>query len=82
MSKGRRKTGLVHLKNKVEHEVRQDRTTDKFYIINTDIEVPSNRLKRKTNPGAHKRNYDFDKPYQAQDLGDEWSDYAWGGNDF
>jgi len=29
-----------------------------------------------------RQSYDFDKPYQAQDLGDEWSDYAWSANDF
>jgi len=26
--------------------------------------------------------YDFSKPSQAQDLGDEWDDYAWGAEDF
>ena len=28
------------------------------------------------------KSYDFSKPYQAQDLGEEWDDYAWSGNDF
>lgn len=26
--------------------------------------------------------YDFEKPYQAQDLGPEWDDYAWSADDF
>lgn len=30
----------------------------------------------------HKQGYDFSKPYQAQDLGDEWSDYAWSADDY
>lgn len=28
------------------------------------------------------KSYDFSKPYQAQDLGDEWDDYAWSADDF
>ena len=27
-------------------------------------------------------NYNFERPMWAQDLGDEWDDYAWGADDF
>lgn len=29
-----------------------------------------------------KKPYDFSKPYIAQDLGDEWDDYAWSADDY
>lgn len=29
-----------------------------------------------------KSNWDFSKPMDAQDLGDEWDDYAWTADDF
>lgn len=37
---------------------------------------------RQTFKSGHHKSYDFSKPFQAQDLGDEWSDYAWSANDF
>jgi len=86
MSKNRTKTNLIHEKNKVRHEISREKKTGKFFIKNTDIEVSPDRLCRKEqNPKKiklKKNNYDFDKPYHAQSLGDEWSDYAWSANDF
>lgn len=29
-----------------------------------------------------KSNYNFNRPSWAQELGDEWDDYAWSGDDF
>jgi hypothetical protein len=37
------------------------------------------RQKFKSSPN---KSYDFSKPFQAQDLGEEWDDYAWSANDF
>jgi hypothetical protein len=37
------------------------------------------RERFKTN---HKKSYDFSKPSQAQDLGDEWDHYAWTADDY
>jgi hypothetical protein len=82
MSKNRSKTGLVHKKGKETFDVSKEKATGKYFIKGTDIEVPENKLMRKKNLGAHKRNYDFSKPSQAQDLGDEWSDYAWSADDY
>ena len=31
---------------------------------------------------SEKSTYDFNKPMFAQDLGDEWDDYAWTADDF
>lgn len=28
------------------------------------------------------QSYDFNKPFDAQNLGDEWDDYAWSADDF
>lgn len=85
MSKNRKNSNLIHIKNKIVYKISKDRKTGKFFIRGTDIEVPDNKLCRpdqdpnKINKGS---NYDFSKPYQAQDLGDEWSDYAWSADDF
>jgi hypothetical protein len=54
----------------------------KYYIRNTDIEVSGNKLKEKPIKDLKKSDYNFDKPFQAQELGDEWDDYCWGANDF
>jgi hypothetical protein len=78
----RKKTALIHIKNNEEFDVNQDKLTLKYYIRNTDIEVSGNKLKRKTNKRLKKSDYNFDKPFQAQELGDEWDDYCWGANDF
>lgn len=31
---------------------------------------------------SNSKGYDFNKPFFAQDLGDEWDDYVWSGSDF
>ncbi len=85
MSKNRKKTNLIHVKNKIKHEISKDVNIGKYYIKGTDIEIPENRLCRSNqNPKKLNKthNYDFSKPYIAQDLGDEWSDYAWSADDF
>lgn len=83
----RKKSKLVHIdKDGVTHEVSKEVGTNKFFIKNTDIDVTG----RVTQPkyikngkvAKAKENYDFSKPMDAQDLGDEWDDYAWGGSDF
>lgn len=84
MSKNRKKCKLIHIKNKVVYSLSKEISTGKFFIKGTDIEVPENKVCRPNqNPQKlGKRNYDFDKPYHAQDLGDEWSDYAWSADDY
>jgi hypothetical protein len=79
MAKNRTKTNLVHKIGKEIHEVSKEKSTGKFFIKNTTTEIPPNKLSRKYQSS---QNYNFDKPYQAQDLGDEWSDYAWSADDF
>ncbi len=81
MSKNRSKTSLVHKKDKETFEISKEKSTGKYFIKNTDIEIPSDKLCRKSG-GKRSKNYDFNKPYQAQNLGDEWSDYAWIASDF
>lgn len=82
MSKNRVKTNLIHVKNKVTHEISREKKTGKLFIKNTDIEVRPDRVCRKEQNPKKLKSYDFSKPYQAQDLGDEWSDYAWTANNF
>ena len=77
----RRKTNKVHFdKNGVKHEVSREIGTDKMFIKNTNIEVTGKVTSRKNN--SVPKGYDFSKPFMAQDLGDEWDDYAWSGDDF
>lgn len=38
--------------------------------------------KRKNESQKKGSGYDFNRPFWAQDLGDEWDDYAWGADDF
>jgi len=80
MSKNRKKTSLVHKKDKEIFDVSKEKSTGKYFIKNTDIEIPADKLSKKT--GNKSKNYNFNKPYQAQDLGDEWSDYAWSADDY
>jgi phosphoribosylaminoimidazole carboxylase (NCAIR synthetase) len=82
MSKNRTKTKLVHKKGTEILEISREKATGKLFIKNTDIEVPENKVIHNKALRSSKSNYDFSKPSQAQDLGDEWSDYAWGANDF
>jgi hypothetical protein len=81
MSKNRKSTNLVHKKGKEIFDISKHKTTGVFYIKGTDIEVPKNKLSHKK-PINDKSNYDFKKPYQGQDLGDEWDDYPWSADDF
>lgn len=80
MSKNRSKTGLVHIKNNETLDVSKEKATGRFFIKGTDVEVPSTQLSKKS--GKDKSSYDFSKPSQAQNLGDEWSDYAWSADDY
>lgn len=73
----RQPTKLIHYKGKNVHKVEKDGSTGLLYIAGTDNVVPSNRVSNLSKSG-----YDFSKPMQAQDLGDEWEDYAWGADDF
>jgi len=88
MSKNRSKTQLVHKKGKEIHEISKEKATGKFFIKGTNIEVSENRLCRKgtvpTRNGGTKavKEYDFSKPSQAQELGDEWANYAWSADDY
>lgn len=80
MSKNRIKTNLIHKKDGNVFELSKEKISGKLFIKNTNIEVAANKVTRKD--GNSKGVYDFNKPYQAQGLGDEWDDYAWSGNDF
>lgn len=80
MSKNRKSTNLVHKKGKEIFDISKEKATGKFFIKGTTTEVSSNKLSRKSE--NKKSNYDFNKPFQAQELGDEWSDYAWSANDY
>jgi hypothetical protein len=82
MSKNRKPSGLIHQKNGVTYKLSKEIKTGKFFIRGTDIEVPPNKIRQPKNLGAKKSNYNFGKPFIAQDLGDEWSDYAWGADDY
>lgn len=81
MSKNRTKTNLIHKDGKEIFEVSRNKKTDKLYIKNTDIEV-TGKVMHKNQLKSKGENYDFSKPFQAQDLGSEWECYAWGGDDY
>lgn len=79
MGNNRVKTNLKHFIKGVPHDISREKVTGKLFIKNTKIEVPTTKviLKQKA-----KGSYDYTKPSQAQNLGDEWSDYAWSADDF
>jgi len=81
MANNRVKSGLVHIKGKQVFDVSKEKETGKLFIKNTFTEVPTNQVTKK-NGSTNNKSYDFNKPSQSQNLGDEWSDYAWSGNDF
>lgn len=75
----RRKTNKIHFsKDGVKHEVSREIGTDRYFIKNTNIEVTG----RVTSNKNKSKNYNSSKPFIAQDLGDEWSDYCWSADDF
>ena len=80
MSKNRVKTNFVHLQGNIVHNVSREKSTGKLFIKNTIVEVTNKVIHR--NQLNKNKTYDFSKPYQAQDLGDEWDDYAWSADDF
>jgi len=85
MSKNRQKSGLIHIKDGIALEVSKAVKTGKYFIKNTFEEVQRNQLKPKNHIGKkvfRKSNYNFSKPHQAQNLGDEWDHYAWGADDY
>lgn len=84
MSKNRTPSGLVHKADGIIHKLSKERATGKFFIRGTNIEVPPDKIRRPENKGIRhrKENYDFSKPSQAQDLGDEWDHYAWSADDY
>lgn len=81
MGKNRCKSGLIHKKGKEVFEISKEKNTGKYFIKGTNTEVPANKLCKKT--GNEKTTkYDFQKPSQAQDFGDEWEEYAWSADDY
>lgn len=83
MGKNRVKSGLVHIKNKVEYKISKEKSTGKFYIRGTQEEIPENRLCRPgQKPEARQKNYNFMRPIDAQNLGEEWDHYAWSADDY
>lgn len=77
MSKNRKKTSFVHIKDGIFHPVTRCKKSNKLFIISTNEEVTG-----KVTPKERSKTYDFNKPFFAQDLGDEWDDYVWSGSDF
>ena len=51
----------------------------KKYKLENGVLVLGKTLKAKKNKSS---NYDFNKPFFAQNLGDEWDDYCWSADDF
>ncbi len=79
MAKNRIKTNLIHFKDGNQFEVSREKSSGKLFIKNTEIEVTGKVIR---NNQKKTKAYDFNKPSWAQELGDEWDDYAWSGNDF
>ena len=79
MAKNRVKTNLLHFKDGNQYEVMREKSSGKLFIKNTEIEVTGKVIR---NNQQKIKAYDFNKPFDAQDLGDEWDDYAWSGKDF
>ena len=79
MAKNRVKTKLLHFKDGNQYEVMREKSSGKLFIKNTEIEVMGKVIR---NNQQKIKAYDFNKPFDAQDLGDEWDDYAWSGKDF
>ena len=79
MAKNREKTNLLHFKDGNQYEVMREKSSGKLFIKNTEIEVTGKVIR---NNQQKTKAYDFNKPFDAQDLGDEWDDYAWSGKDF
>ena len=88
MAKNRKTTNLVHQIGDVLHKVSLEKKTGFLFIINTNIRVPFDEVSKTHKDGSRiitkraKPLYDFSKPSSAQNLGDEWSDYAWSGDDY
>lgn len=85
MAKGRTKTGLVHKKGKEIFDISKQKSTGKYFIKGTDIEVSPDKLCRKgqvSHLPEMRHNRNNQKPWHSEELGDEWSDYAWSANDF
>jgi len=77
------KTNRVHYDdNGKKHEVSKEKGENKYYIKNTEIEVTGKTTFPKGHDKHYSNNYDYSKPFDAQNLGDEWDDYAWSGDDF
>lgn len=79
MAKNRVKTNLLHFKDGNQYEVMREKSSGKLFIKNTEIEVTGKVIR---NNQQKTKAYDFNKPFDVQDLGDEWDDYAWSGKDF
>lgn len=82
MGKNRSKTSLIHVKGKDTFEISKEKSTGKLFIKGSDVEIPPNKVCRKNQNPEKTSNYDYSKPYQAQELGEEWDNYAWGADDF
>lgn len=80
MGKNRKKTKLIHKRGKEVFEVSREKATGKFFITGTNEEVPADKLSYKKPHSIS--NYDFNKPYIAQDLGDEFDYYPWSADDY
>ena len=83
MAKSRIKTNMIHIKNGEEFDVTKNKKTGVLYIKGTDQELERNQVRIRYNSHQHyKKDYDFNKPSFAQELGDEWDYYAWTADDF
>lgn len=79
----RSKTNKVHWDDQgKKHEVSKQKGEDRYFIKNTDVEVTGKVSLPNTGRGNKRSNYNFQRPSDAQHLGDEWDDYAWSADDF
>lgn len=80
MASNRAKTNLVHVSKKETFDVSREKATGKLFIKNTDTEVRSDRVSRKGNEGHHSFGNSSNQSFDDEED-DEWSDFAWTGDD-
>lgn len=76
------KSEYHHFKNKMKERDFRELITYRFQDFIKILSEKSGITFKKRRHKKQKSNYNFNRPFYAQELGDEWDDYVWSESDF
>lgn len=76
------KSEYHHFKNRIKEREFKELIHDRFQDFIKILSERSGIVFKKRRYKKQKSDYNFNRPFHAQELGDEWDDYVWSADDF